>query len=137
MSIITCKVCEHCEANDLLPKEQKGFMKKSLGALKKIKSVAYSSQGSHIDQLNYCNWLADGTTTGWSDYHYAPSSLIMSTFLIRSATSQSSSYPIVLTRLGGPRATPNPHLKFVEVPGIEAATSWSVVRCITFSILLK
>ena len=35
----------------------------------------------------------------------------MSTFLIRSATSQSSSYPIVLTRLGGPRSRPNPHLK--------------------------
>ena len=32
----------------------------------------------------------------------------MSTFLIRSATSQSSSYPIVLTRLGGPRSRPNP-----------------------------
>ena len=33
----------------------------------------------------------------------------MSTFLIRSASSQSSSYPIVLTRLGGPRSRPNPH----------------------------
>ena len=33
----------------------------------------------------------------------------MSTFLIRSATSQSSSYPIVLTRLGGPWSRPNPH----------------------------
>ena len=31
--------------------------------------------------------------------HYAPSSLILSTFLIRSDTSQSSSYPIVLRRL--------------------------------------
>ena len=41
----------------------------------------------------------------------------MSTFLIRSATSQSSSYPIVLTRLGGPRSRSNPDLKFVEVPG--------------------
>ena len=49
----------------------------------------------------------------------------MSTF--RSGTSQSSSYPIVLTRLGGPRSRPNPHLKPVEVPGIEPATSWSVV----------
>ena len=46
----------------------------------------------------------------------------MSTFLIRSATSQSSSYPIVLMRLSGPRSRPNPHLKFVEVPGIERAT---------------
>ena len=45
----------------------------------------------------------------------------MSTFLIRSATSQSSSYPIVLTKLGGPRSRPNPHSKFMEVPGIEPA----------------
>ena len=42
----------------------------------------------------------------------------MSTFLIRSTTSQASSYPIVLTRLSGPRSRPNPHLKFVEVPVI-------------------
>ena len=26
----------------------------------KIKSVAYSSQGSHTGQLDFCNWLADG-----------------------------------------------------------------------------
>ena len=53
----------------------------------------------------------------------------MLTFLIRSATSQSSSYPIVLTRLGEPRFRPNnPHLKFVEVPGIEPATSCLIVR---------
>ena len=44
---------------------------------------------------------------------------MMSTFLIKPATSQSSSYSIVLTRLGGPRSGPNPHLKFVDVPGIE------------------
>ena len=25
----------------------------------KIKSVAYSSQGSHTSQLDFCNWLAD------------------------------------------------------------------------------
>ena len=55
----------------------------------------------------------------------------MSNFLIRSATSQSSSYPIVLTRLGGPRSRPNPHLKFVEVPGIEPATSWLYVGAYT------
>ena len=41
----------------------------------------------------------------------------MSTFLIKSATSQSSSHRIVLTRLGGPRSRPNSHLKFVEVAG--------------------
>ena len=49
-------------------------------------------------------------------------------FLNQIATSQSTSYPIVLTRLGGPRSRPNPHLKFVEVLGIEPVTSWSVIR---------
>ena len=39
----------------------------------------------------------------------------MTSFLIRSATSQSGSYQIALTRLGGPRSKPNSHLKFVEV----------------------
>ena len=32
--------------------------------VKKIKSVAYSSQGSQTGQLDFCNWLADGSTTG-------------------------------------------------------------------------
>ena len=41
----------------------------------------------------------------------------MLTFLIRSATSQSNSCPIVLTRLGGPRSKPNSHLKFVRNAG--------------------
>ena len=59
----------------------------------------------------------------------------MSTFLIRPATSPSSSYPIVLTRLGGPHSKPNSHLKLVEVPGIEPATSWSVVRHATIIII--
>jgi hypothetical protein len=36
--------------------------------------------------------------------------LLMSTFLIRSNTCQTSSYPIVLTRLGGPRSRPNQYL---------------------------
>ena len=30
----------------------------------KIKSVAYSSQGSHTGQLDFYNWLADDSTTG-------------------------------------------------------------------------
>ena len=30
----------------------------------KNKSVAYSSQGSQTGQLDSCNWLADGSTTG-------------------------------------------------------------------------
>ena len=82
--------------------------------------MAYSSQGSHTGRPDFCNWPADGSTTGQCDLHYAPSSLIMSTFLIRSATSPSSSYLIVLTRLGGPRSRPNPHLiktpKFITNP---------------------
>ena len=52
----------------------------------------------------------------------------MLTFLIRFATSQSSSYPIVLTRLGGPRSRPNPHFKICGSAGVEPVTSWSVVR---------
>ena len=31
---------------------------------KLIKSVAYGTQGSHTGQLDFCNWLADGSTTG-------------------------------------------------------------------------
>ena len=30
----------------------------------KNKSMAYSSQGSHTGQLDFCNWLADGSTMG-------------------------------------------------------------------------
>ena len=30
--------------------------------IKKFKSVAYSSQVSHTGQLDFCNWLADGST---------------------------------------------------------------------------
>ena len=31
---------------------------------RKRKSMAYSSQGSHTDQLDIWNWLEDGSTTG-------------------------------------------------------------------------
>ena len=34
---------------------------------KNIKSVAYSSQGSHTGQLDFCNWLVDGSMTGYYD----------------------------------------------------------------------
>ena len=47
---------------------------------------------------------------------------------VRSANSQSSTYSIALTRLSGLRSRPNPHLKFVEVTGIEPTTTWSVAR---------
>ena len=49
---------------------------------------------------------------------------LMSTFLIRSATSQW----IVLTRLGAPRNRPNPHWKLWKRPEIEPLLSWSVLR---------
>ena len=39
----------------------------------------------------------------------------MSTYLIRSATSPSSSYPIVLTRQGGPRSIPYPHILIIII----------------------
>ena len=32
--------------------------------IKKMKSVSYSSQGSHTDQLDFCNKQADGSTMG-------------------------------------------------------------------------
>ena len=32
--------------------------------VKKFKTVAYSSQGSHTSQLDFCNWLTDGSMTG-------------------------------------------------------------------------
>jgi len=32
--------------------------------IKKIKSLAFSSQGSHTGQLDFCNWLTDGSKTG-------------------------------------------------------------------------
>ena len=43
-----------------------------------IKSVDYSSQGSHTDQLDFCIWLADDSTEGECDQHYTLSSLLIS-----------------------------------------------------------
>ena len=54
---------------------------------------------------------ADGNMTGQYDQHYAPSCLLMSIFLVLSATSQSTNYPIVLRKQDGSRPEPNPHLK--------------------------
>ena len=90
--------------------------------------MAYSSQGSHTGQKTSAT---DRQIAARRDnvisitLHQV---YLMSTFLIRFTASQSSSYPIVLTRLGGPLSRPNPHLKFVEVPGIEPTTPWTVVR---------
>ena len=84
--------------------------------------MTYSSQWSHTGQLDFCNWLADGSATGY-DYHYVPSSLVISIFLIRSATSQSSSYPIVLEMQSGPRSRPN-----CGSAGNKTCDFWLVVR---------
>ena len=65
--------------------------------------MAYSSQRS---------WLAECMQSDgimWMTLRSAKS--INVDFLIRSATSQSSSYPIFLVRLGGPLPRPNIHLK--------------------------
>ena len=51
--------------------------------------MAYSSQGSHTGQLDFYN--------GLPDYYYASSNILMLNFLIRFDSSQSSSYPVVLT----------------------------------------
>jgi hypothetical protein len=51
----------------------------------------------------------------------------MFVFLTRIATPQSSSFPIVLTRLDGTLSKLNPLLKIVEVQWIELATSWLLV----------
>jgi hypothetical protein len=44
-------------------KEKDGFGH-NIKYILKIKSLAYSSQGSHTDQLDFCNWQADGSTMG-------------------------------------------------------------------------
>ena len=54
-----------------------------------------------------------------------PSSLLMSTFLTWPIISQSGSYPIILTRLGGHRSRPN-LFKIVEMSGIKPVISWLV-----------
>ena len=42
----------------------------------------------------------------------------------------SSSYPIALTRMGGPRSRPYTSRKISRVqPGVEPGTSWMAVRC--------
>ena len=51
----------------------------------------------------------------------------MSTFLIRSATSQSINYPVVLTKLDELHSRLNPHYNCGS-GGIEPETSWLVAR---------
>ena len=75
--------------------------------------VAYGSQRNHTDQLSATDWQMAARRDNVISITLL-SSIIMSTCLIRSATSQSSSYPIVLTRLGGSRPRQSPHLKKVN-----------------------
>jgi hypothetical protein len=63
---------------------------------------------------------------------YAPSYLLMFTFLIRCATSQSSSYLVALTTLGESRSRSNILLILLKC-GIKPATSWLVVRHASYS----
>ena len=63
---------------------------------------------SHTGQLEFCIWhMAVQRDT----VIIITLSLIMSTFSIRSATSQSNSYSIFLTGLSGSRPSPNPQSK--------------------------
>ena len=76
---------------------------KIISIIIKSKSVAWSQwRSTRLLQLTG-RWQYNGIM--WSAI------LLMSTFLIRSASSQSSSYPFVLTSLVGPRSKPNSHLK--------------------------
>ena len=61
----------------------------------------------------------------------------MSTFLIISATSQPSRYPLVLTRLGGLRSRPNTHLKYMEVPGSIIVIIIIIIITIIIIIIIK
>ena len=58
------------------------------------------------DQLDFCYWLADAVRRD----NLISIKLLMSTYF-RSSISQSSSYPIVLTRLDGSFSRPKAHLK--------------------------
>ena len=73
----------------------------------KIYFMTYKPQKSHTDQPNFCNWLADGQRDNGIGIMLVNSINVDSINQI--ATSQSNSYPIVLTRLGEPRSKPNLH----------------------------
>ena len=53
---------------------------------------------------------------------------LLLTSLIRSATCQSSCYPIVLTRPGGPHSRTKPHLKLQKCRESKPRPSWLLVR---------
>ena len=76
-----------------------------------------------------CLSILISTSIFW-DYNYALSNLLISTFLIRSATFPSSSCAIIITRLNWPHLKTNPFCKIfkLEMPGIKLAISWLVAR---------
>ena len=45
-------------------KEYKPIKHENISNIYQTLSVAYSSQGNHTGQLDFCNWLADDSTTG-------------------------------------------------------------------------
>ena len=92
--------------------------------------MGYSSQGDHIGRIDVFNWLAGGSTMGKCDYHYAPPSLSMMTFLINS---QWSSYPFVLTRLGRPHSRPNTLLNLWKCRELHAFKNPRVIKGIWFT----
>ena len=99
--------------------------------LTKTLICSISFQRNYTDQQDFRNWLAHGSTTG-CDYHYAPLSLLMSTFLIRSTSSQSSGYLNVITRLRGFRPIPNQYFKLRkcwELKIIKNAIGGSPLTC--------
>ena len=87
----------------------------------KLKSSAFISRGNYTGQIDFCNWLADGIM--WLALHSFKS--INVNILIQIRTSQSNSYPIVLTRLGRPCSRPNLHCGSA---GVEPEISWLVDR---------
>ena len=74
----------------------------------KIKSLAYSSQGSHTDLQLTGKWQYDGIM--WLALRSVKSNIVVFLNQIR--------------YFSIPRSRCNPHLKFVEVPGICSQTRW-------------
>jgi hypothetical protein len=72
--------------------------------------------------------MADGSMTGQWDYYYPSANLLISTFLIRFAASQPSTYLIVLMRLC------LIHFRTGQMPGIEPSTSWRLIYLPNLSV---
>ena len=51
----------NCSNEPVKYQQAQKFLGKKHVLIKLVKSLAYSLQGSHTDQLDFCNWLADGS----------------------------------------------------------------------------